>query len=154
MLRPGCFHGNRAGNSSRWHQHGTGRGRSSRSPLNTRRRWVQTLLLWSVCADILTLQLTYTNTLAARGTGGLVLKYTEFALRPWRDPWAPVHGAEEDGCPVGPTLSPVPQAQPGGSGLFWGYPRSPTWLFGSCHKSGERCPHSSSWTPFLLADDG
>lgn len=69
MLRPGCFHGNQAGNSSRWRQHGTGRGRSSRSPLNTRRHWVQTLLLWSVRADILTLQLTYTNTLATRGTG-------------------------------------------------------------------------------------
>lgn len=76
----------------------------------------------------------------------------------------PGAGAEEDGCPMCPALSPAPQPQAwprGAQGSSWlprGAPlaHEAPWFMSPLvlHTRGDRCPRGSSWTPFLLAGDG
>lgn len=138
MLRPGCFHGNRAGNSSRWHQHGTGIVRSSRFPLNKRRRWGQTSLRWSAQANTLTLQLTYANALATWGTGAAGAHRVRGTQG--REPWAPVQVQRKMAAPCAPCWARLHSPRPGPGGLRAPpgspvEPRLPTRLLGSCHCS-------------------
>lgn len=168
MLRPGGFHGNRAGNSSlRRHQHGTGR-------VGSRRRFPPKKWGWQLqtpwhCNYRMQIPQPPWGTCPSPGHTEFTAHSAEMSGPPcrcWGRPDPPPHTCPRWGAePQGEAFLPTPAAP----WLGWG-----AQVFSSVpsdapvarvaplihltaailHIRGERFLKSSSWTPFLLSGDG